>query len=463
MVLCPVILAAGLGKRMHSQSPKVLHCIGGKPLLEHIVLTASQLGSPHQPIVIYGHQGAALRRHLAHLSVTWVEQREQLGTGHALLHALPHLPDNSHVLVLYGDVPLITARTLQHLIQQTKENALGIITARLRDPAGLGRIVRDDKNKIISIIEEKDLLQTQKTMNEINSGIYLIPEKYLREWLPKLHNDNAQHEFYLTDLISIAVQNNISIHSIEPFDEEEILGVNNRQQLSTLERFYQKQGAEKLMLQGTTLLDPERFDLRGEAHIGQDVVIDINVILEGNVTIGHGCVIGPHTVLRNAVIGDHVEIKAYSIIDGAEIANHCVIGPFARLRPGTVLSENAHVGNFVEVKNSMIGTATKINHLSYIGDSEIGKQVNIGAGTITCNYDGVNKHKTVIADHAFIGSNTALVAPVTIGEAATIGAGSTITNDAPAKQLTLGRAKQLTILHWQRPEKKELSEKIEKE
>lgn len=454
MTLSIVILAAGQGKRMHSQLPKVLHPLAGKPLLEHVVHTASKLDAAAQPIVIYGHQGERVRHALANLNVTWVEQTEQLGTGHALQQALPHLPTKGRVLVLYGDVPLLKVETLKHFIIDTPEHAVGIVTAELPDPTGFGRIIRT-KNKITAIVEEKDATDRQRAIQEINSGIYLIPAAYLQKWLPKLTNNNAQKEFYITDIISLAVKDDISIHSIQPQYYEEILGINDRLQLACLERFYQEKMAEKLMLQGVTLCDPCRFDVRGDVSIGQDVVIDINVILEGHVKIGNRCTIGPNTVIRNAIIGDGVEIKANSVIDGAEIADECVIGPFARLRPGSVLSNKSHVGNFVEIKNSFIGTASKVNHLSYIGDSEVGKEVNIGAGTITCNYDGVNKNKTVIGDNAFIGSNTELVAPVTIGAGATIGAGSTITRDAPPHQLTVCRAQQRSIENWQRPKKKE--------
>ncbi|MEO8402366.1 MAG: bifunctional UDP-N-acetylglucosamine diphosphorylase/glucosamine-1-phosphate N-acetyltransferase GlmU [Gammaproteobacteria bacterium] len=455
MTLSIVILAAGLGKRMHSAEPKVLHRLAGSSLLEHVVHTAEKLKPQALPIIIYGHQGELVRHRLADLNVSWVLQNQQLGTGHAVQQALPTLPKSGQVLVLYGDVPLITLETLKNLIANTPENSLGIVTAELPDPAGFGRIIRNTKNQITAIIEEKDASEKQRDINEINTGIYLIPAALLHQWLPTLTNTNAQQEFYLTDLISIAVAEKISIVSIQPKHFEEILGVNNRLQLACLERFYQQQIAEKLMLQGVTLRDPHRFDVRGDVSIGQDVVIDINVILEGHVSIGNGCSIGPNTVLRNVVIGENTEIKANSFIDGAEIAESCSIGPFARIRPGTILASKSHIGNFVEIKNSMIGTASKISHLSYIGDSEIGNQVNIGAGTITCNYDGVNKHKTTIGDNVFVGSNTELIAPVTIGEGATIGAGSTITRNAPAHQLTVCRASQRSIDNWQRPKKKE--------
>lgn len=455
MAFSIVILAAGQGKRMHSQLPKVLHRLAGKPLLEHVVHTAEKLKPNEQPIVIYGHQGETLRHYLAYLNVTWIEQTQQLGTGHALQQALPVIPSNHRVLVLYGDGPLISYDTLKKFMDTTPANALGIITANFADPTGLGRIIRDTKNNITSIIEQKDLTDAQHTIPEINSGIYLFPANFLANALSQLKNDNAQKEYYLTDVIKMAVNEKISIHSIQPAVTDEVLGINDRVQLAHLERVYQRQAAEKLMRQGVTLLDPARFDLRGDATVGQDVIIDINVILEGNVTIGNNCVIGPNTILRNVIIGDGTEIKANSIIDGAEIANGCLIGPFARIRPGTVLAAKSHVGNFVEIKNSFIGEGSKANHLTYIGDSEVGKNTNIGAGTITCNYDGVNKHKTIIGDNVFVGSNTALVAPITIGEGATIGAGSTITRHAPPHSLSVCRAPQKNIENWHRPTKKE--------
>ncbi len=455
MTLSIVILAAGQGKRMHSQLPKVLHKLAGKPLLEHVTQTALTLAPTQTPIVIYGHQGDILRHHLAHLNVQWVEQTEQLGTGHALQQALPHLNKTDRILILYGDVPLISTATLKHFLQETPDNGVGLITTDLANPYGFGRIIRDAKQQITEIIEEKDANAAQREITEINSGIYLIPGALLTSWLPKLTNHNAQKEFYLTDIIKMALVENIAICATHPTQQEEILGVNNRLQLAELERFYQKKQAEKLLLQGVTLHDPSRFDLRGELIVGQDVVIDVNVIIEGRVIIGNQCSIGPNTILRNTILGDNIEIKANCVIDGAEISANCVIGPFARIRPGTVLAAKAHVGNFVEIKNSDIGEGTKINHLSYIGDAEIGKRVNVGAGTITCNYDGVNKHRTHIGDDAFIGSNSNLVAPIVIGEGATVGAGSTLTRSAPSNQLTICRAQQRSVENWQRPKKKE--------
>jgi bifunctional UDP-N-acetylglucosamine pyrophosphorylase/glucosamine-1-phosphate N-acetyltransferase len=455
MALSIVILAAGQGKRMNSNLPKVLHPLAGKPLLEHVVTTVTQLKPVQKPLIIYGHQGDILKQQLASLDVNWIEQKQQLGTGHALQQALPSITADNRVLVLYGDVPLITVETLQHFIASTPADAVGIMTALLSNPSGYGRIIRNGKNKIINIIEDKDTTPTEKEIKEINSGIYLIPVKYLQKWLPQLQNKNSQQEYYLTDIIHLALKDKIEICAIHPKEAEEVLGINDRIQLAQLERLYQQREAKRLMLQGVTIYDPQRIDIRGKIVIGKDVVIDVNVIFEGKVVIGNQCRIGPNTFLRNVNIGDNVEILANSVIDGAEIANNCIIGPFARLRPGTQLNSAIHIGNFVEIKNSIIGENTKINHLSYIGDSELGKKVNIGAGTITCNYDGANKHRTLIGDEVFIGSNSQLVAPVSIGTGATIGAGSTITRDAPANQLTLTRAEQRSIANWQRPKKKE--------
>lgn len=455
MSLSTIILAAGQGKRMHSQTPKVLHRLAGRSLLEHVVTTAGKLTDNTQTIVVYGHDGAKVRQALADLNVAWVEQTEQLGTGHAVLQALPQIADDHLVLVLYGDVPLISAETLKKFISSTPANSIGILTADFPHPQGFGRIIRDANGNIVSIVEEKDATESQRAITEINTGIYLAPAKLLRKWLPTLKNTNAQKEYYLTDIIALAVQENILIHGMRAQTSAEVLGVNDKLQLATLERHYQIQQAEKLLRQGVTLYDPARFDLRGELSVGHDVTIDINVIIEGRVKIGNHCIIGSNTLLRNVIIGDRTEIKANSVIDGAEIADDCTVGPFARLRPGAILSSRSHIGNFVELKNSIVGTGSKINHLSYIGDSDIGQQVNIGAGTITCNYDGVNKHRTTIGDNAFIGSNTALVAPVTVGEGATIGANSTITRNAPAHQLTICRAPQRSVDNWRRPEKKE--------
>jgi len=446
-----VILAAGQGKRMFSDTPKVLHFLAGKSLLQHVADTVATL-TTESPIIVFGHQGQLVKETLPNTPATWVEQKEQLGTGHALLQALPHIPDGQRVLVLYGDVPLINASTLKNLLN-TPENSLGLITANVSQPAGLGRIVRDAQNKIIDIIEEKDTTETQRAISEINSGIYYIPKKFLSNWLPALTNNNSQKEYYLTDIIRLAVKEHIPIYAVKPSYEEEILGVNDKIQLAHLERFFQKKLAEKLMQQGTTLADPTRIDIRGSLTVGKDIFIDVNVIFEGNVILGNRCQIGANSILKNVILGDDVEIKPHSVIEGAEINQSCVIGPFARIRPGTTLAANVHVGNFAEIKNSFIGENTKIHHVSYTGDSTLGKKVNIGAGTIVCNYDGVNKYRTTIEDGAFIGSNSSLVAPVNIGAGAIIGAGSIINRDAPPHQLTLARAQQTTIEGWKRRNK----------
>ncbi len=453
MTIQTVILAAGQGKRMHSDVPKVLHLLAGKAVLEHVIDTALVLAPDSKPVVVYGHQGNALKSYLADRPVIWAHQTEQLGTGHALQQAMSHIKGNQQVLVLYGDVPLISVQTLKRLIDNTPADAAGILTAILDNPAGYGRIKRNKQQQLTGIVEEKDATADERCLTEVNSGIYLLPSERLKKWLSQLQNKNSQNEYYLTDVIAMAVNESMPVVTVHPDKAEEISGINDRVQLAQAERLYQLAQAEKLMRQGVSIADPARFDVRGDVTVGRDVYIDVNVILEGHVVIGDGCRIGPNTMIRDSQIGSRVDIRANSVIEETSIAADCVIGPFARLRPGTVLASNVHIGNFVEVKKSQIADGSKINHLSYIGDSDVGKKVNIGAGTITCNYDGVNKHKTVIGDGAFIGSGTELVAPVTVGEQATIGAGSTITQDAPAKQLTLARSHQQTIKDWQRPEK----------
>jgi bifunctional UDP-N-acetylglucosamine pyrophosphorylase/glucosamine-1-phosphate N-acetyltransferase len=456
MTISIIILAAGQGKRMHSALPKVLHSLAGKPLIAHVIDTALAVAPEQTPIIVYGHQGQLLQEKLAHLSVRWAHQAEQQGTGHAVQQALPLIPDTDQVLILYGDVPLISYATLKQLIITTPETNLGIVTAHLQNPAGYGRIKRDANQHVMAVIEEKDATPHERDIQEINSGIYFLQASYLKKWLPRLQNKNQQSEYYLPDIVAFAQQEKLPIHTVSPTVNEEIFGVNDRVQLAHLERFYQHLQAEKLMRSGVTVYDPTRVDIRGDVSVGQDTVIDVNVVLEGHVVIGKRCVIGPHVVLRHARLGDDVEVRAHSIIEGAEVAAHCTLGPFARLRPGTVLATKVHIGNFVEIKNSVIDQGTKINHLSYIGDSEIGKRTNIGAGTITCNYDGVNKHKTIIGDDVFIGSDTALVAPVTVGNGATLGAGSILTKDAPAHQLTLTqKMEQRSIKDWVRPVKEE--------
>lgn len=448
-----VILAAGQGKRMYSNLPKVLHHLAGKPMLMHVIATAKAVAPESNPVIIYGHQGELVRQTLQYLELDWAKQEEQLGTGHAVQQALPFIQDDAHVLILSGDVPLISVDTLGELIKRTPKNALGMLTASLANPAGYGRIKRD-RNKVTGIVEEKDATDAERKITEVNAGIYYAPATLLKKWLPILKNNNAQGEYYLTDIIANAVQENIEIHTFQPERLDEISGVNSRMQLANLERSYQRQYAEKLMQQGVTIIDPARVDFRGEVEAGQDVTIDINVIFEGRVVLGNGCVIGPNSILKDVVLGDRVEVKANSMIEGAEIGDDCAIGPFARIRPGTKLAAHAHIGNFVELKNTVVGESSKINHLSYIGDSELGKQVNVGAGTITCNYDGANKHKTIIGDNVHIGSDTQLVAPVKVGSGATIGAGSTIIKDVTSQSLTLTQhIDQRTVDKWKRPEK----------
>jgi bifunctional UDP-N-acetylglucosamine pyrophosphorylase/glucosamine-1-phosphate N-acetyltransferase len=455
MAIQVVILAAGQGKRMNSRLPKVLHTLAGKPLLQHVIDTALKIAPATKPVIIYGHEGEQVKNHFASDNLTFVEQTEQAGTGHAVLQALPHINASDRVLILYGDVPLISVETLQALIKQTPELGIGIVTAYLKNPEGYGRIKRDSDAEMMGIIEEKDASEKERRITEINSGIYLVSAEQLQTWLPGLNNQNAQGEYYLTDIISCAIDAGMQIVAVQPEHKDEIRGVNDRMQLAHLERFYQRRAAYDLMRQGVTIMDPERIDIRGDVKIGRDVTLDVNVILEGNVIIGDACTIGANSIVRDSTFGSGIDVRANSMIDGAIIGDDCSIGPFARIRPGTVLAAAAHIGNFVEIKQSSIGAGSKVNHLTYVGDSEIGKRVNVGAGTITCNYDGVNKHKTIIGDDAFIGSNTQLVAPVSVGEGATIGAGSTITENAPPHKLTLARTEQRTIADWVRPTKRE--------
>ncbi|MDA1107440.1 MAG: bifunctional UDP-N-acetylglucosamine diphosphorylase/glucosamine-1-phosphate N-acetyltransferase GlmU [Proteobacteria bacterium] len=454
MGLSVIILAAGQGTRMRSALPKVLHPLAGRPLLEHVIHTAHELDAKAVHVV-YGYGGDAVPRALAHLDACWVEQAEQLGTGHAVAQAMPFVADADTVLVLYGDVPLIGAATLRRLLAAASSEGLGLLTVYQHDPRGYGRIVRDKGRKVTRIVEEKDATADERTINEINTGMIAAPAEQMRGWLAKLENNNAQKEFYLTDVIALAVQDGRVINTVEPDKVAEVMGVNNKGQLAELERYYQHRQAERLMEQGITLLDPLRFDLRGELSAGQDVTIDVNVIMEGIVTLGDRVRIGPHVVIRNAKIGDDVEILSHCAIDDAVIESGCRIGPFARIRPETKLAAGVHIGNFVEIKKSEIGAGSKINHLSYVGDATVGRDVNIGAGTITCNYDGANKHQTIIEDGVFIGSDTQLVAPVTVGAGATVGAGSTITQDVPPKVLAVSRVKQSTVPGWKRPVKTE--------
>lgn len=450
-----IILAAGQGTRMKSDLPKVLHSIGHLPLLEHVHrLGASFL--PEKISIIYGHGGDQVLSRLVHLDAIWVEQKERLGTGHAVMQLAEDIGEHSTVLILYGDVPLLKQETVRELLALTRDGSLGLLTVQLEDPHGYGRIIRDGAGQVLRIVEEKDATAEEKGVREGNTGILAMNGGQLRQWLQRLTNDNAQGEYYLTDVIGLAVDDGISVKTVQASSVDEVLGVNNRQQLAHLERIYQMGWANKLMLQGVTLRDPARFDVRGEIEsLGQDVEIDVNVVLEGRVRLGDRVRVGPNTVIRDSEIGDDVQIMANTVVDNAIVGAGCRIGPFARLRPETELGEDVHVGNFVEIKKSTVGNHSKINHLSYVGDARVGSDVNIGAGAITCNYDGANKFQTIIEDGAFIGSDSQLVAPVRVGKNATIGAGSTVTRDAPADALTVSRVKQVTREGWQRPTKKQ--------
>ena len=448
-----LVLAAGKGTRMRSDLPKVLHPVGGKALVQHVVDTARQVGS-ERIFIIIGHGAEKVEEKMAAPDVSFILQAQQLGTGHAVQQALPQLRDDATVLILYGDVPLTRAETLQKLIAHVNDQQMGLLTVNLPDPTGYGRILRDASGAVTAIVEHKDATDEQRQVKEINTGIMAVKAKHLQQWLPQLTNNNAQGEYYLTDIIALARQNGVAIQVEQPNAIEEVEGINNRQQQAALERFYQKQKANELMVAGATLLDPARFDCRGTITVGRDVVIDINCVFEGDVVLGDGVTIEPNCVIINSRIGNNTHIKANSHIEDAAIAGDCDVGPFARLRPGTQLAQGAKIGNFVETKKAVIGEGSKVNHLSYIGDTTIGKKANIGAGTITCNYDGVNKFKTEIGDNAFIGSNSALVAPVKVGTNATVGAGSIITKDVADEELAIARGKQRNIQGWERPKKK---------
>ena len=446
-----VILAAGMGKRMQSDLPKVLHPLAGKPLLSHVISTAKAL-NPSRICVVYGHGGDLVPSQLAAEDVRFVLQSPQLGTGHAVMQASDALDDSAPTLVLYGDVPLTTATTLQTLVDKAGKERLAVLTVDLEDPTGYGRIVREN-NRIVRIVEQKDASDSERAIREVNTGILVAPTRALKSWLSKLSNNNAQQEYYLTDIIAMAVKEGMPVESAQPAQVWETLGVNSKVQLAELERIYQRAIANALLEQGVTLADPNRIDVRGELHCGRDVSIDVGCVFEGEVVLGDGVVIGANCVIRDAKIHSGTMIKPFSHIDGTRIGSDAQIGPYARLRPGTVLGDDVHVGNFVEIKNSQFDAHSKANHLAYVGDATVGARVNIGAGTITCNYDGANKHRTVIEDDAFIGSDTQLVAPVTVGKGATIGAGTTLTKDAPPDSLTVSRAKQTSIASWQRPVK----------
>ncbi|HUW51675.1 MAG TPA: bifunctional UDP-N-acetylglucosamine diphosphorylase/glucosamine-1-phosphate N-acetyltransferase GlmU [Sulfuricella sp.] len=450
-----VILAAGKGTRMVSDLPKVLHPLAGKPLLFHVVDTARKL-NPSRLLVVYGHGGDALPNAFAQRGPTsphgskeiiWVQQEQQLGTGHALQQTLPDLNENGFTLVLFGDVPLISEETLRALLN-IKPGEVGLLTVTLPDPAGYGRIVRDAQGRVKAIVEHKDASDAERAILEINTGIMALPTRELKQWLATLRNDNAQGEYYLTDVVALAVKDGKTVSTCHPCRQSEVLGVNGAAQLAQLERLYQHEIAASLMEQGVRLTDPARIDVRGELTCGRDVAIDANCIFEGRVDLGDNVTVGANCILRDVSVATGTRIAPFSLIEQAQIGADGRIGPFARIRPGTVLAAEVHIGNFVELKNSQVDCGSKINHLSYVGDTTVGKNVNIGAGTITCNYDGVNKHRTVIEDDAFVGSDTQLVAPVTVGRGATIGAGSTITKDAPADELTLSRSAQVTVKGW---------------
>jgi len=452
-----VILAAGMGKRMQSALPKVLHPLAGKPLLSHVIDTARSL-APAKLCVIYGHGGAAvlaaLDSHKARggIDISAALQEPQLGTGHAVMQALPVLDDAAPTLVLYGDVPLTSAASLRALVDAAGQDKLGILTVVQDDPYGLGRIVREN-GRIVRIVEEKDANAEERQIQEINSGIMCIPTAHLKAWLGRLQNNNAQGEYYLTDIVAQAVADGVEVVSAHPSAEWEVLGVNSKVQLAQLERIHQNNLAQALLEKGVTVMDPARIDIRGELVCGRDVTIDVGCVFEGKVTLADGVTIGAHSVLVNATIAARAQIKPFCHIEEAVVGPASIIGPYARLRPGTELGEDVHVGNFVEIKNSQVAAHSKANHLAYVGDATVGSRVNIGAGTITCNYDGANKFRTVIEDDAFIGSDSQLVAPVTVGAGATLGAGTTLTKNAPAGKLTISRPKQLTIENWTRPVK----------
>lgn len=450
--LSAVILAAGKGTRMYSDLPKVLHTIAGKPMVKHVIDTAHQLGSENIHL-IYGHGGDLMRSYLANEQVNWVLQTEQLGTAHAVQQAAPFFKDNENIVVLYGDAPLITKETLEKLIEAKPENGIALLTVNLDNPTGYGRIIRENGN-VVAIVEQKDANADQLNIKEVNTGVMVSDGAGFKKWLARVGNNNAQGEYYLTDLIALANQDNCQVIAVQATDVMEVEGANNRLQLAALERYFQNKQASKLLLEGVMIYDPVRFDLRGTLECGKDVEIDVNVIIEGSVKLGDRVKIGAGCVLKNVVIGNDVEIKPYSVLEDSVVGEKAAIGPFSRLRPGAELAAETHVGNFVEIKKSTVGKGSKVNHLTYVGDSEIGSNCNIGAGVITCNYDGANKFKTIIGDDVFVGSDTQLVAPVKVANGATIGAGTTITRDVGENELVITRVAQRHIQGWQRPIKK---------
>jgi len=453
MSLSVVILAAGQGKRMVSDLPKVLQPLAGRPLLAHVVDTARQL-RPDAIHVVHGHGGERVREALPDAGIQWVLQAEQLGTGHAVRQAMPAIPDEHIVLVLYGDVPLVRAATLASLVDRAGASSLALLTAVLPDPAGYGRVIRDTTGRVARIVEHKDANHKELAIAEVNTGLLAAPASRLRRWLSALGRDNAQGEYYLPDCIVAAVRDGVAVEAVVASSATEVLGVNDKLQLAEVEAALRRERATELMRAGVTIVDPARVDIRGEVQCGRDVTLDINVILEGKVRLGDGVRIGPNCLLRDCEVGARTVINANCVLEASAMGADCVIGPFARMRPGNRLADGVHIGNFVEVKNSVIGAGSKANHLSYVGDTDVGAKVNVGAGTVTCNYDGAKKHRTTIEDGAFIGSGTMLVAPVTVGADAVIGAGSTITKPAPAGKLTLERARQQTVDNWKRPSKK---------
>ena len=446
-----VILAAGQGKRMHSDLPKVVHPLAGRPLLAHVIDTARTL-TPERVCVVVGHGAAAVRERVPGEAITWVPQDEQLGTGHAVMQAMPFLDPGGVVLVLYGDVPLIAAATLRSLVNAASGGNLALLTQELAEPRGYGRVVRD-RGRVLRIVEEKDASVAERAIREVNTGVLAAPRARFDRWLAALRNDNAQREYYLTDVVAAAVAEGVPVEVRHPGAPHECLGVNSKVELAALERRYQMNQSAKLLEAGVTLADPARIDVRGELQCGRDVAIDVNCIFEGRVVLGDGVRIGAHCILRDVTIGAGTEVKPFSLVEEASVGSNARIGPYARIRPGTQLDDEVHVGNFVEVKASTIGRASKANHLAYVGDSTVGKDVNIGAGTITCNYDGANKHRTVIEDDVHVGSDVQLVAPVTVGRGATIAAGATIVDDVPPGGLTLTEKKQVTRPGWKRPRK----------
>ncbi len=447
-----VILAAGMGKRMRSRLPKVLQPLAGKPMLAHVLEKARLLGKNNRIIVVVGHGAEAVKNYFSQAEdITFALQSEQLGTGHALLQALPYCEKGEPTLVLLGDVPLIRSETLTKLVQAA---GVGLLTVKLSNPKGYGRIVREN-GAVRAIVEEKDATEQQRAIDEVNTGIMVLPTQYLDRWLNELGNQNAQGEYYLTDVIARAVAEGVEVNAALADSATEVEGVNNKVQLAALERAYQMDRAHELMNEGVTLIDPQRIDIRGELTCGKDVTIDVGCVFSGKVILGDGVKVGAYCVLKDVEIGAETEVLPFCHFDGAKVGQEARLGPYSRLRPGTTLADQTHIGNFVEIKKSAIGFGSKVNHLSYIGDTDMGARVNIGAGTITCNYDGVNKFRTTIMDDAFIGSDTQLVAPVTVGKGATLGAGTTLTKDAPEGELTIARARQVTLKGWKRPTKKQ--------